>query len=176
MRCKKLLLGGVVMITWKSYTNTPTVVDYLSHSAMKLLEIHAMLVKVRKGDMGEKPNLLRQIDSTKKQLDEISHALILEYRKRQENERFLKQILLSISDQLFSLNNGFKETGRLFFQEVRILQSQMQCLYEGKEKLHFLNSEEALCSPSKIDEVIKQLQKAREKLIVESPHLFKKEC
>lgn len=87
-----------------------------------------------------KPNLLRQIDSTKKQLDEISHALILEYRKRQENERFFKQILLSISDQLFSLNNGFKETGRLFFQEIRILQSQMQCLYEGKEKLHLLNN------------------------------------
>ncbi|PIT69406.1 hypothetical protein [Bartonella tribocorum] len=162
------------MIARKSHINTPTVVNYLSHSAIKLLEIHAMLVKVRKGDMGEKPNLLRQIDSTKKQLDEISHALILEYRKRQENERFLKQILLSISDQLFSLNNGFKETGRLFFQEIRILQSQIQCLYEGKERLHLLNSEESVCSPSKIDEVIKQLQKARERLIVESPHLFEK--
>ncbi|WP_375673596.1 hypothetical protein [Bartonella sp. TS82HLJMH] len=162
------------MIARKRYVNTPTVVDYLSHSAIKLLDIHAMLVKVRKGDMGEKPNLLRQIDSTKKQLDEISHALILEYRKRQENERFLKQILLSISDQLFALNNGFKETGRLFFQEVRILQSQIQCLYEGKERLHLLNNQESFCSPSKIDEVIKQLQKAREKLILESPHLFEK--
>lgn len=165
-----------MMIARKSYVNRPAIVDYLSHSAIKLLEIHAMLVKVRKGDMGEKPNLLRQIDSTKKQLDEISHALILEYRKRQENERFLKQILLSISDQLFLLNNGFKETGRLFFQEIRILQSQIQCLYEEKERLHLLNNEEYLYSPSKIDEVIKQLQKAREKLIVESPHLFEKEC
>ncbi|WP_183194701.1 hypothetical protein [Bartonella fuyuanensis] len=162
------------MIAQKRYANKPTIVDYLSHSAIKLLDIHAMLAKVRKGDMGEKPNLLRQIDSTKQQLDEISHALILEYRKRQENERFLKQILLSISNQLFSLNNGFKETGRLFFQEVRILQSQMQCLYEGKERLHLLNSQEAPCSPSKIDEIIKQLQKAREKLIIESPHLFEK--
>ncbi|WP_142416913.1 hypothetical protein [Bartonella massiliensis] len=162
------------MITLERYVNTPKVVDYLSHSAINLLNIHAMLVKVRKGDMGEKPNLLCQINSTKKQLDEISHALILEYRKRQENERFLKQVLLSISDQLFSLNNGFKETGRLFFQEIRMLQSQMQCLYEGKERLHLLNSQEAFCSPSQIDEVIKQLQKAREKLILESPHLFEK--
>ncbi|EJF86068.1 hypothetical protein [Bartonella rattimassiliensis] len=162
------------MIEQKRYVNTLTVVDDLSHSAIKLLDIHALLVKVRKGNMGEKPNLLRQIDSTKKQLDEISYALILEYRKRQENERFLKQILQSISDQLFSLNNGFKETGRLFFQEVRILQAQMQCLYEGKKRLNLLNSQESFCSPSKIDEVIKQLQKARERLMIENPHLFEK--
>ncbi|MET3560551.1 uncharacterized LabA/DUF88 family protein [Bartonella japonica] len=119
-------------------------------------------------------NLLRQIDSTKKQLDEISYALILEYRKRQENERFLKQILLSISDQLFSLNNGFKETGRLFFQEIRMLQSQMQCFYENREKQDLLDNKD-FYSSSKIDEVIKQLQKARKKLIIESPHLFKRE-
>lgn len=153
----------------------PRLIDYLSHSAVKLLDIHAMLLKAREGNMGEKPNLLHQINSTQKQLDEISHALILEYRKRQENERFLKQILLSISEQLFSLNNGFKETGRLFFQEMRVLQSQMQCFYEAKERQHLLNEKEAFYSSSKIDEVIKQLQKARRKLIVESPHLFEKE-
>ncbi|WP_273760370.1 hypothetical protein [Bartonella sp. ML70XJBT.G] len=163
------------MVARKRYVNTLTLVDYLSHSAVKLLDIHAMLLKVREGHMGEKPNLLRQIDSTKKQLDEISHALILEYRKRQENERFLKQILLSISDQLFALNSGFKETGRLFFQEMRMLQSQMQCFYEGQEKQHLSNSQESFCSPSKIDEVIQQLQKARKRLIVESPHLFERE-
>ncbi|WP_345118794.1 hypothetical protein [Bartonella pachyuromydis] len=163
------------MVEQKRYANTPTLVDYLSHSAVQLLDIHTILLKAREGHMGEKPNLLRQIDSTKKQLDEISQALILEYRKRQENERFLKQILLSIADQLFALNSSFKETGRLFFQEMRILQSQMQCFYEGKEKQHLLNSQEAFCSSSKIDEVIKQLQKARKKLIVESPHLFEKE-
>lgn len=164
-----------MMVARKRYVNTPILVDYLSHSAMKLLNIHAMLLKAREGHMGEKPNLLRQIDSTKKQLDEISHALILEYRKRQENERFLKQILLSISDQLFALNSGFKETGRLFFQEMRMLQSQMQCFYEGQEKQHLLNNQEPFCSPSKIEEVILQLQKARKKLVVESPHLFEKE-
>ncbi|EJF75043.1 hypothetical protein HWV54_00095 [Bartonella alsatica] len=164
------------MVARRRFTNTLTLVDYLSHSAVKLLGIHAILLKAREDNMGEKPSLLRQIDSTKKQLDEISHALILEYRKRQENERFLKQMLLSISDQLFSLNSGFKESGRLFFQEIRILQSQLQCFYERKEKQHLLDSQESLYSPSKIDEVIKQLQKAREKLIVESPHLFEKEC
>ncbi|WP_409361924.1 hypothetical protein ACRPOS_003100 [Bartonella heixiaziensis] len=164
------------MAAQKCYTNTHTLVDYLSHSAIKLLDIHAMLLKVKEENMGGESNLLHQIDSTKKQLDEISHALILEYRKRQENERFLKQILVSISDQLFSLNNGFKETGRLFFQEIRILQSQMQCFYEGREKQHLLESQESFYSPSKIDEIIKQLQKAREKLITESPHLFEKEC
>ncbi|WP_208437617.1 hypothetical protein [Bartonella taylorii] len=163
------------MVARKHYADTPTLVDYLSHSAVQLLDIHTMLLKAREGNMGEKPNLLHKIDSTKKQLDEISHALILEYRKRQENERFLKQILLSISDQLFSLNNGFKETGRLFFQEIRILQSQMQCVYEGREKQNLLDSQASFYSPSKIDEVIKQLQKARKKLIVESPHLFEKE-
>ncbi|WP_208440626.1 hypothetical protein [Bartonella raoultii] len=163
------------MVARKRYTNIPTLVDYLSHFAVKLLDIHAMLLKAREGNMGEKSNLLRHIDSTRKQLDEISHALILEYRKRQENERFLKQILLSIADQLFALNSGFKETGRLFFQEMRMLQSQMQCFYEGKEKQDLLNSQETCCSPSKIDEVIKQLQKARKKLVVESPHLFEKE-
>ncbi|MGF7158172.1 hypothetical protein [Bartonella heixiaziensis] len=164
------------MVAQKCYTNTPTLVDYLSHSAIKLLDIHAMLLKVKEENMGGESNLLHQIDSTKKQLDEISHALILEYRKRQENERFLKQILVSISDQLFSLNNGFKETGRLFFQEIRILQSQMQCFYEGRERQHLLESQGSFYSPSKIDEIIKQLQKAREKLITESPHLFEKEC
>ncbi|GAA5104942.1 hypothetical protein [Bartonella jaculi] len=164
------------MVAQKRYANTPTLVDYLSHSAIKLLDIHAMLLKVREDNMGGESNLLHQIDSTKKQLDEISHALILEYRKRQENERFLKQILLSISDQLFSLNNGFKETGRLFFQEIRILQSQMQCFYESRERQHLLDNQESFYSPSKIDEIIKKLQKAREKLIIESPHLFEKEC
>ncbi|EJF87807.1 hypothetical protein ME1_00977 [Bartonella vinsonii subsp. arupensis OK-94-513] len=163
------------MVARKRSVDTSTLVDYLSHSAIKLLDIHTMLLKAKEGNMGEKPNLLRQIDSTKKQLDEISHALVLEYRKRQENERFLKQVLLSISEQLLSLNNGFKETGRLFFQEMRILQSQMQCFYEGMERQHLLDSQESCYSPSKIDEVIKQLQKAREKLIVESPHLFEKE-
>ncbi|VEJ45403.1 hypothetical protein [Bartonella vinsonii] len=163
------------MVARKRSVDTPTLVDYLSHSAVKLLDIHTMLLRAREVNMGEKANLLRQIDSTKKQLDEISHALVLEYRKRQENERFLKQVLLSISDQLFSLNNGFKETGRLFFQEMRILQSQMQCFYEGMERQHLLESQESCYTPSKIDEVIKQLQKAREKLIVESPHLFEKE-
>ncbi|CDO46850.1 hypothetical protein BM1374165_00841 [Bartonella henselae] len=164
-----------MMVAQKAYTSTPTLIDYLSRSAIKLLDIHAILLKVREEAMGGEPNLLRQIDSTKKQLDEISHALILEYRKRQENERFLKQILLSIFDQLFSLNNGFKETGRLFFQEIRMLQSQMQCFYEGKGRQYLLSEQESSYSPSKIDEVIKQLQKAREKLIVESPHLFEKE-
>ncbi|UTO29373.1 hypothetical protein [Bartonella harrusi] len=163
------------MVARKRYVDTPTLVDYLSHSAIKLLDIHNMLLKAREGHMGDKPNLLHQIDSTKKQLDEISHALILEYRKRQENERFLKQILVSISDQLFLLNNGFKESGRLFFQEIRMLQSQMQCFYERKEKKNVLDSKESFYSPSKIDEVIQQLQKARQKLIVESPHLFEKE-
>ncbi|MBX4335699.1 hypothetical protein [Bartonella raoultii] len=159
----------------KCYTNKLRLIDCLSHSAVQLLDIHAMLLKVREGHMGEKPNLLRQIDSTKKQLDEISHALILEYRKRQETERFLKQILISISDQLFSLNNGFKETGRLFFQEMRIVQSQIQCFYESKERQHLLNEKGASYSSSKIDEVIKELQKARKQLMVESPHLFEKE-
>ncbi|WP_183228409.1 hypothetical protein [Bartonella callosciuri] len=163
------------MVAGKRYSNIPILVDYLSHSAVQLLHIHTMLLKVREDHMGEKPNLLHQIDSTKKQLDEISYALILEYRKRQENERFLKQILLSISDQLFSLNNGFKETGRLFFQEIRMLQSQIQCFYERREKQYLLDRQESFYSSSKIDEVIKQLQKAREKLIVESPHLFEKE-
>lgn len=164
-----------MMLVQKCYASTSNrLVNYLSHSAVQLLNIHTMLLKVREGNMGEKTNLLRQIDSTKKQLDEISHALILEYRKRQENERFLKQILLSISDQLFSLNNGFKETGRLFFQEIRMLQSQMQCFYEGKEKQDLLNNQD-FYSSSKIDEVIKQLQKARKKLIIESPHLFERE-
>ncbi len=82
---------------------------------------------------------------------------------------------MSISDQLFSLNSAFKETGRLFFQEIRILQSQLQCFYEGEEKKYLLKNQECFHSPSKIDEVIKQLQKAREKLIIESPHLFEKE-
>ncbi|UNE55533.1 hypothetical protein [Bartonella machadoae] len=163
------------MVARKRYIDTPALVDCLSHSAVKLLDIHNMLLKAREGHMGDKPNLLHQIDSTKKQLDEISHALILEYRKRQENERFIKQILLSISDQLFSLNNGFKESGRLFFQEIRMLQSQMQCFYERREKQNILDSQESSYSPSKIDEVIKQLQRARKKLIVESPHLFEKE-
>ncbi|WP_026088131.1 hypothetical protein [Bartonella rattaustraliani] len=160
------------MLVQKCYAKTShKLVDYFSHSAVQLLNIRTMLLKVREGNMGEKANLLNQIDSTKKQLDEISYALLLEYRKRQENERFLKQILLSISDQLFSLNNGFKETGRLFFQEIRTLQYQMQCFYEGREKQSLLDSQE-FYSSSKIDEVIKQLQKAREKLIIESPHLF----
>ncbi|AGF75908.1 hypothetical protein [Bartonella vinsonii] len=163
------------MVARKRSVDTPALVDYLSHSAVKLFDIHTMLLRAREVNMGEKANLLRQIDSTKKQLDEISHALVLEYRKRQENEQFLKQILLSISEQLLSLNNGFKETGRLFFQEMRILQSQMQCFYEGMERQRLLDSQESCYSPSKIDEVIKQLQKAREKLIVESPHLFEKE-
>ncbi|KEC55042.1 hypothetical protein [Bartonella koehlerae] len=164
------------MVAQKCYASTPTLVDYLSHSAVNLLGIHAILLKMREKAMGGESNLLRQIDSTKKQLNELSCALILEYRKRQENERFLKQILLSISDQLFSLNNDFKETGRLFFQEIRMLQSQMQCFYEGKERQYLLSEQESSYSPSKIDEVIKQLQKAREKLIIESPHLFEKDC
>ncbi|WP_455482639.1 hypothetical protein V4P56_02310 [Bartonella sp. B35(2025)] len=162
------------MVAQKYRTDTPTLVDCLSHSAIKLLDIHTMLLKAKK-NIGEETNLLCQLDSTKKQLDEISRALILEYRKRQENERFLKQILLSISDQIFSLNNGFKETNRLFFQEIRMLQSQIQCFYENKEKQHLLNDQESLYSPSKIDETIQWLQKAREKLILESPHLFEKE-
>ncbi|CAF26051.1 hypothetical protein [Bartonella quintana] len=163
------------MVVKKCYSNTSILVGYLSHSAVKLLDIHSILLKVREDNMGGEPNLLRQIDSTKKQLDEISYALILEYRKRQENERFLKQILLSISDQLFSLNSGFKETGRLLFQEIRMLQSQMQCFYNNREKQHLLSEQESFSSPSKIDEVIKQLQKARKKLVIESPHLFEKE-
>ncbi|WP_019222012.1 hypothetical protein [Bartonella senegalensis] len=164
------------MVAQKHYASMPKLVDYLSRFAVNLLDIHAILLKVREGTMGGKPNLLHQIVSTKKQLDEISHALILEYRKRQENERFLKQILLSISGQLFSLNNDFKENGRLFFQEIRMLQSQIQCFYDGRERGHLLSEQESSYSPSKIDEVIKQLQKAREKLIIESPHLFEKEC
>ncbi|WP_336279409.1 hypothetical protein [Bartonella sp. CB175] len=163
------------MVAQKHYASTPTLVDYLSHSAMKLLDIHAMLLKAKKDNIGGEPNLLRKIDSTKKQLDEISHALILEYRKRQENERFLKQILISISNQLFSLNNDFKETGRLFFQEIRMIQSQMQCFYKVRERQHLLNNQDSSFSPSKIDEVIQRLQKAREKLVIESPHLFEKE-
>ncbi|MCZ2204223.1 hypothetical protein [Bartonella sp. A05] len=162
------------MVTQKHYANTQTLVDYLSHSAARLLDIHAMLLKAKKDNMGGKSDLLNKIDSTKKQLDEISYALILEYRQRQENERFLKQILTSISDQLFSLNNGFKETGRLFFQEIRILQSQMQCFYEGGEKQSASTDKEISYPPSKIDEIIVQLQKTRERLAFESPHLFKR--
>lgn len=79
-----------MMVAQKAYVSTPTLIDYLSRSAIKLLDIHSILLKVREEAMGGEPNLLRQIDSTKKQLDEISHALILEYRKRQENERFFK--------------------------------------------------------------------------------------
>ncbi|WP_455478332.1 hypothetical protein V3565_00135 [Bartonella sp. B10] len=163
------------MVAQKRLTNTPTLVDYLSHSAVKLLDIHTKLLKAKEDNIGEESNLLRQIDSTKKQLDEISRALILEYRKRQENEKFLKQTLLSISNQLFSLNNDFKESNRLFFQEIRILQSQMQCFYESKEKQHLLNNQESFYSPSKVDETIQWLQKARKKLMVENPHLFEKE-
>lgn len=168
------------MVTQKHYVNkeklanTETLVDYLSHSAARLLDIHAMLLKAKKNNIGGKADLLNQIDSTKKQLDEISYALILEYRKRQENERFLKQILISVSDQLLSLNNNFKETGRLFFQEIRILQSQMQCFYEGSEKKFTSMDKEVSYTPSKIDEIITQLKKTREKLAFESPHLFKK--
>ncbi|WP_336288415.1 MULTISPECIES: hypothetical protein [unclassified Bartonella] len=162
------------MVAQKRYADMPTLVDYLPYSAVKLLNIHAMLLKVQKANIGGKKNLLQQIDSTKKQLDEISYALILEYRKRQENEHFLKQVLVSISDQLFSLNNDFKETGRLFFQEMRILQSQMRCFYEGQERQHLLNDQKFSHSSSKIDETIKRLQKAREKLVIENPHLFEK--
>ncbi|WP_442879683.1 hypothetical protein [Bartonella sp. CB189] len=164
-----------MIVAEKHCASTPTLVDYLSHSAMRLLDIHAMLLKVKKDNVGGEPNLLQQIDSTQKQLDEISHALILEYRKRQENERFLKQVLISISSQLFLLNNDFKETSRLFFQEIRMIQSQMQCFYKVKEKKKLSDNDESSSSPSKIDEAIQQLQKAREKLIIESPHLFEKE-
>ncbi|WP_455475455.1 hypothetical protein [Bartonella sp. B17] len=162
------------MVAQKRYTDTSALVDYLSHSAMKLLDIHTMLSKAKKDNIGREPNLLLQIDSAKKQLDEISRALILEYRKRQENELFLKQILISISNQLFSLNNNFKETGRLFFQEIRMLQSQMQCFYKGIERQHLLNNQETLPSSSKIDEIILRLQKAQKELIIENPHLFEK--
>lgn len=41
------------MVAQKRYANTPTLVDYLSHSAIKLLDIHAMLLKVREDNMGE---------------------------------------------------------------------------------------------------------------------------
>ncbi|MEL6088795.1 hypothetical protein [Bartonella schoenbuchensis] len=160
------------MVTEKHYVNTSTLVDYLSYSAVKLLDVYAMLLKVKKDSKGKSPDLLRQIDVTKKQLDEMSYALILEYRKRQEHERFLKQVLVSISDQLFSLNNNFKETSRFLFQEIRTLQSQMQCFCEGREKQSLLNNQESSRSTSKIDEVIKRLQKAREKLSFENPHLF----
>ncbi|WP_455475098.1 hypothetical protein [Bartonella sp. B30(2025)] len=163
------------MVTRERYANTSALVDYLSHSAMRLLNIHAMLSKVKKDNIGGEPNLLQKIDSAKKQLDEISRALILEYRRCRENELFLKQILISISDQLFSLNNDFKETGRLFFQEMRMLQSQMQCFYKGIEKQHLLTNQEFSSSPSRIDEVIQRLQKARKELIIENPHLFERE-
>ncbi len=53
------------MVARKRYADTPTLVDYLSHSAVKLLNIYTMLLKVKEGHMGEKANLLRQIDSTK---------------------------------------------------------------------------------------------------------------
>ncbi|WP_041583212.1 hypothetical protein [Bartonella australis] len=162
------------MVTQKCPTKTLTLVDYLSHSAAKLLDIHAMLLKVKKENVRGSSSLMRQLDTTKKQLDEISYALILEYRKRQENERFLKQILMSISDRLSALNSDFKESGRLLFQEIRILQSQMQCFYESGERQLALNDSASSGSPSKIDEVIKQLQKAREDLALESPHLFGK--
>ncbi|ENN89995.1 hypothetical protein [Bartonella bovis] len=161
------------MVTEKHYVNTSTLADYLSYSAIKLLDVYAMLLKVRKNSNGKSPDLLRQIDVTKKQLDKMSYALILEYQKRQEHERFLKQVLISVSDQLFSLNNSFKETSRFLFQEIRMLQSQMQYLCEGGEKQRLLNNQESFYSISKIDEVIKRLQEAREKLSFENPHLFK---
>ncbi|WP_455477506.1 hypothetical protein [Bartonella sp. B41] len=162
------------MVTKKRYDHTTALIDCLSYSAVKLLDIHDILSRAKKDNVGEKEDLLHQIDSIKKHLYEISHALILEYRKRQEDERFLKQILASISDHLFSLNNGFKETSRLFFQEIRVIQSQMQCFYENNEKQCLLSDQEFSYS-SKINETIEWLQKARERLIVESPHLFEKE-
>ncbi|EJF89968.1 hypothetical protein [Bartonella melophagi] len=161
------------MVTEKHYVSTSTLVDYLSYSAVKLLDVYAMLLKVKKDSKGRSPDLLRQINITKKQLDQMSYALILEYRKRQEHERFLKQVLISVSDQLFSLNNSFKETSRFLFQEIRTLQSQMQFFCEGGEKQRLLNDQESSCSTSKIDEVIKGLQKARKKFSFENPHLFR---
>ncbi|AQX28066.1 hypothetical protein BJB63x_006540 [Bartonella sp. JB63] len=164
-----------MMVKKKHYTNTLTLVDYLSYSAVRLLNIHAMLLKVRKDNIGGAPDLLHKIDVTKQQLDEISYALVLEYRKRQENEHFLKQILMSISDQIFSLNNSFRETSRLLFQEIRTLQSQIQCFYEGEGKKHSLtDNQESSYSSSKIDEIIQRLQKARQNLAFENPHLFEK--
>ncbi|WP_336277013.1 hypothetical protein [Bartonella sp. CB178] len=165
------------MIAQKRYTNASALlVGYLSHSAMKLLDIHALLLKARKGNVRGEADSLRKIDSAKRQLDEISRALILEYHRCRENELFLKEVLVSISDQLFSLNNDFKETGRLFFQEIRMLQSQMQCFLKGTGSSHLFNDREYLSSPSKIDEIIRQLRKTQRDLIDENPHLFEKEC
>ncbi|MCZ2328306.1 hypothetical protein [Bartonella sp. F02] len=163
------------MVAQKRRTSTLKVVDHFSYSAKRLLDIHAMLLKVKKENRDNNPDLLYQLDATKKQLDEISYALILEYRKRQENERSLKQILLSISDQLFSLNHDFKENSRLFFQEIRMLQSQIQYFSTVEQKKCAFNEQDSSYFPSKIDEIIKQLQKARENLILENPHLFEKE-
>ncbi|AQX30584.1 hypothetical protein BscR1v2_006440 [Bartonella schoenbuchensis R1] len=36
------------MVTEKHYVNTSTLVDYLSYSAVKLLDVYAMLLKVKK--------------------------------------------------------------------------------------------------------------------------------
>ncbi|AQX18299.1 hypothetical protein BA1379B_004650 [Bartonella sp. A1379B] len=163
------------MVQRKYYTKTLTLIDYLSYSAVRLLNIYAMLLKIKKANINGAPDLLHKIDSTKQQLDEISYALVLEYRKRQENEHFLKQILMSISDQIFSLNNGFKETSRLLFQEIRTIQSQIQYFYEGAEKQNSLtDNQEISYSSSKIDDIIQRLQKARQNLAFENPHLFEK--
>ncbi|KEG16728.1 hypothetical protein ACMY46_04455 [Bartonella bacilliformis] len=163
------------MVMQKHYTNTSTLVDYLSHYAARLSDIHTILLKIKKNNKDRSPDLLRRIDATEKQLGEMGRALIMEYRQHQENERFLKQILVSISDQLFLLNNDFKETGHLLLQEIRTLQFQTQCSCKGEEKQHFLYDQKSSCSQSKIDEIIKRLQKAREQLSVENPHLFEKE-
>lgn len=42
-----------MMVAQKAYVSTPTLIDYLSRSAIKLLDIHSILLKVREEAMGE---------------------------------------------------------------------------------------------------------------------------
>ncbi|EJF88866.1 hypothetical protein [Bartonella tamiae] len=135
--------------------------------AERLLDMQFELAHLRENTQKDEPRLTHTLDDLKTQLDHISLALILEYKTRQKNEHILKKILKTFDDHNSKIDCKINETGRLLMQEIRSINER------SAQTLKFQDKDTVLPgASSNIDRIIEHLQKAREKVVSDSPHLF----
>jgi len=58
----------------------------------------------------------------------LSYAVIMEYRKRIEEEKLMKSLLSMLVAKLSYFQNSFQETGRLLVQEVRTMREDVHSI------------------------------------------------
>ncbi|MHC5307211.1 hypothetical protein [Bartonella sp. LJL80] len=153
----------------ETQSSSPSGASYLSGLAERLLLVQAQLAKLDGNSKKDTPNTLI-VKQLQQQLDQVSYALVMEYRIRISNEQMLRDIMMAFTQQNAALTCNLHETGRLLMQEIRAIRE--QTLNPHPQRYDGAKVEIGDTSVSNIDKIIKGLQMAREKLAGDNPHLF----